>query len=94
MRISLKATGLALACAAALAGCGGGGGKPLLTLDGAKPLVIAHRGASGYLPEHTLEASCRPAGSRMTSPSPRSRSSAPSPPTPSARSSTTASSRS
>lgn len=56
MRISLKATGLALACAAALAGCGGGGGKPLLTLDGAKPLVIAHRGASGYLPEHTLEA--------------------------------------
>jgi len=27
-----------------------------LTLDGQKPLVIAHRGASGYLPEHTLEA--------------------------------------
>lgn len=26
------------------------------TLDGAPPLVIAHRGASGYLPEHTLEA--------------------------------------
>ncbi len=26
------------------------------TLSGAKPLVIAHRGASGYLPEHTLEA--------------------------------------
>jgi glycerophosphoryl diester phosphodiesterase len=26
------------------------------TLDGNKPLVIAHRGASGYLPEHTLEA--------------------------------------
>ncbi len=26
------------------------------TLTGAKPLVIAHRGASGYLPEHTLEA--------------------------------------
>ena len=26
------------------------------TLDGAKPLIIAHRGASGYLPEHTLEA--------------------------------------
>ncbi len=24
------------------------------TLDGAKPLVIGHRGASGYLPEHTL----------------------------------------
>ncbi len=26
------------------------------TLDGKKPLVIGHRGASGYLPEHTLEA--------------------------------------
>lgn len=25
------------------------------TLDGAPPLVIAHRGASGYRPEHTLE---------------------------------------
>ncbi|QPF75583.1 glycerophosphodiester phosphodiesterase [Roseateles sp. DAIF2] len=25
------------------------------TLDGSKPLIIAHRGASGYLPEHTLE---------------------------------------
>jgi glycerophosphoryl diester phosphodiesterase len=26
------------------------------TLDGSKPLVIGHRGASGYLPEHTLAA--------------------------------------
>jgi glycerophosphoryl diester phosphodiesterase len=26
------------------------------TLDGTRPLVIAHRGASGYRPEHTLEA--------------------------------------
>ena len=26
-----------------------------LTLDGKPPLVIAHRGASGYLPEHTME---------------------------------------
>src|SRR5262245_5098441 len=26
------------------------------TLAGERPLVIAHRGASGYLPEHTLEA--------------------------------------
>ena len=25
------------------------------TLDGNAPLVIAHRGASGYLPEHTIE---------------------------------------
>src|SRR5512143_3064433 len=29
---------------------------PLQTLDGHKALVIAHRGASGYLPENTLEA--------------------------------------
>ncbi|MBK5920069.1 hypothetical protein CCR80_03315 [Rhodothalassium salexigens] len=29
---------------------------PYPTLTGAAPLVIAHRGASGYLPEHTLEA--------------------------------------
>ena len=27
-----------------------------MTLDGNKPLVVAHRGASGYLPEETLEA--------------------------------------
>jgi glycerophosphoryl diester phosphodiesterase len=30
--------------------------KALPTLDGKPPLVIGHRGASGYLPEHTLEA--------------------------------------
>ena len=24
------------------------------TLTGANPIVIAHRGASGYLPEHTI----------------------------------------
>ncbi len=29
---------------------------PLPALAGAKPVVIAHRGASGYLPEHTIEA--------------------------------------
>lgn len=29
---------------------------PYPTLDGAAPKVIAHRGASGYRPEHTLEA--------------------------------------
>ncbi len=28
----------------------------LPTLDGEPPLIIGHRGASGYLPEHTLEA--------------------------------------
>ena len=25
------------------------------TLSGAKPIVIGHRGAAGYLPDHTLE---------------------------------------
>ena len=30
------------------------GAATLNTLDGAPPIVIAHRGASGYLPEHTL----------------------------------------
>lgn len=29
--------------------------SPYPTLDGKAPLVIGHRGASGYLPEHTLE---------------------------------------
>jgi glycerophosphoryl diester phosphodiesterase len=30
--------------------------KKFPTLDGSKPIVVGHRGASGYLPEHTLEA--------------------------------------
>ena len=30
--------------------------KALPTLNGKPPLIIGHRGASGYLPEHTLEA--------------------------------------
>ena len=39
---------------ALLSGCGGNDhGFPTLTGD--KPLVIGHRGASGYLPDHTLE---------------------------------------
>ena len=53
----------ALACAALLAACGGGDDSPapagplaLKTLDGTAPVVVAHRGASGYLPEETLEA--------------------------------------
>ncbi|WP_028102861.1 glycerophosphodiester phosphodiesterase [Pseudoduganella violaceinigra] len=41
--------------AAVLAACGGG--LPALpTLEGQLPLVVAHRGASGYLPEETVEA--------------------------------------
>jgi len=48
---------LALALTAALAACGGNDNTlPLKTLDGNPPLVVAHRGASGYLPEETLEA--------------------------------------
>ncbi|MBC8153554.1 MAG: glycerophosphodiester phosphodiesterase [Bacteroidetes bacterium] len=31
-------------------------GQPYRTLDGRRPLVIGHRGASGTLPEHTIEA--------------------------------------
>jgi glycerophosphoryl diester phosphodiesterase len=41
---------------AAMAGCSSMGPLPRRTLDGHAPLVIAHRGASGYLPENTLEA--------------------------------------
>lgn len=33
-----------------------GANAALPTLSGNPPLVIGHRGASGYLPEHTLEA--------------------------------------
>ncbi len=49
---------LATACCGALllSACGGDGKDRLPTLDGAAPIVVAHRGASGYLPEETLEA--------------------------------------
>ena len=39
-----------------IAGCSNMDAPPRQTLDGHAPLVIAHRGASGYLPESTLEA--------------------------------------
>jgi glycerophosphoryl diester phosphodiesterase len=45
-----------LAAALLLSGCAALWGPKPPTLDGKPPLVIAHRGASGYLPEHTLEA--------------------------------------
>ena len=42
--------------AAFVAGCGGSDDSTsFATLDGKAPLVIGHRGASGFLPEHTLE---------------------------------------
>jgi glycerophosphoryl diester phosphodiesterase len=50
-----KAVGSAVA-AAVLAACGGGLQAPLPTLDGKPTLVVAHRGASGYIPEETVEA--------------------------------------
>lgn len=47
---------LSLIAALMLTACGGDPIPPLLTLDGEKPLVVAHRGASGYIPEETYEA--------------------------------------
>ena len=62
-RAARRLVGLGLAAAAliALAACSmlGAGRNPLLTLDGLAPLVVAHRGASGYLPEETIEAYLR-----------------------------------
>ena len=49
---------VALLCTGALAlsGCGDNAAITLPTLDGKAPLVVAHRGAGGALPEETLEA--------------------------------------
>ena len=56
------ATALAAAATLALVACampGADSAKGLITLDGKQPLVVAHRGASGYLPEETMEAYSR-----------------------------------
>mgnify|MGYP000039709410 CR=1 FL=1 len=45
----------AVAAAAAALATGSAQAQGYNTLTGAAPLVIAHRGASGYRPEHTLE---------------------------------------
>jgi glycerophosphoryl diester phosphodiesterase len=51
---------LTIAAAALLvAACASPSGSGPKTLDGKPPLVAAHRGASGYLPEETLEAYVR-----------------------------------
>jgi glycerophosphoryl diester phosphodiesterase len=47
---------IAAASVALLQACGGESTPLFKTLSGDAPLVIAHRGASGTLPEHTLEA--------------------------------------
>lgn len=46
----------ALIAALLLAGCARSAARPIATSTGAeaRPLIIAHRGASGYRPEHTL----------------------------------------
>jgi glycerophosphoryl diester phosphodiesterase len=44
---------------ASSSGASSSGDWPYATLGGKRPLVIAHRGASGALPEHTLEAYLR-----------------------------------
>ena len=53
LQLTHRLTGLALALAAALP-ASVAFAAPLSTLNGQAPIVIAHRGASGYLPEHTL----------------------------------------
>lgn len=53
--LALSTVLLACAAAASLTGCGGGDDTEWKTLDGKRPLVIGHRGASGLRPEHTLE---------------------------------------
>lgn len=46
----------ALCGSLALTACGGSDNdRSFSTLDGKQPLVIGHRGAAGYLPDHTLE---------------------------------------
>ncbi len=56
MRISKTLVGLVVGSLALLAACGGNDDETWNTLDGQRPLIIGHRGASGLLPEHTLEA--------------------------------------
>ncbi|MBG6076641.1 glycerophosphodiester phosphodiesterase [Polaromonas sp. CG_9.11] len=62
---SLRRLALAGAMVLTLSACGGGSSDPVppplpfKTLANVQPLVIGHRGASGYLPEHTLESYSR-----------------------------------
>ncbi len=56
MALSRIIAGVQIGCLALLNACGGSGDPVWMTLDGQRPLVIGHRGASGLLPEHTLQA--------------------------------------
>jgi glycerophosphoryl diester phosphodiesterase len=58
LQLALSATAALCLAACGTTGPAGSPGK-LLTLDGQPPLVIAHRGASGLLPEQTLESYAR-----------------------------------
>jgi len=51
----LLAVVFATSIAALVTGCGGNDDGGFATLSGKAPLVIGHRGAAGFLPEHTLE---------------------------------------
>ena len=51
-----RACSVVFGTALLLAACATQPGASLKTLDGKAPLVAAHRGASGYLPEETIEA--------------------------------------
>jgi glycerophosphoryl diester phosphodiesterase len=52
---SARHTAAVMLVSSLLAGVGATATAAPLTLDGKPPIVIAHRGASGYLPEHTME---------------------------------------
>lgn len=53
-KLGARTIALSWGAALALAACGGSDDGPP-TLQGDKALVIGHRGAAGYLPDHTLE---------------------------------------
>jgi glycerophosphoryl diester phosphodiesterase len=55
MAVLKSCTAAGMMALAVIAGCSSMAPLPPQTLVGQKPLVIAHRGASGYLPENTLE---------------------------------------
>jgi glycerophosphoryl diester phosphodiesterase len=54
LRATLRPLAATLAACALLSACGGDDDDGYPTLNGDKPLVVGHRGASGYRPEHTL----------------------------------------